>query len=182
MLDLSSTILAKSDQLNAEDLAEPKTLKITEVKAIKGDQPVAIHYENENGRPYKPCKSMIKLMIYAWGKDAELWAGKSMTVYNDLSVKWAGKAVGGIRISHLSDILQNFKMSLTLTRGQKGEYHIEALKVEEPKPEAPIEEQREKMLKVIVDKDFEVSEEQMLKITEAKTRAELTAIYKDIAK
>jgi len=175
VLDLSSTILAKSDQLNAEDLSEPKILKITEVKEIKGDQPVAIHYESEDGRPYKPCKSMLKLMIYAWGKDAELWAGKSMTVFNDLSVKWAGKAVGGIRISHLSDILQNFKMSLTLTRGQKGEYFIQALQVE-----PTIEEQRSNLLKVLVEKSFEVSEEQMTKINEAKTRAELTTIYKEI--
>ena len=59
MLDMTTTIEAKSDQLNADDLiGSPKTIKITTVKACAGDQPIAVNYEGDNGKPYKPNKAM----------------------------------------------------------------------------------------------------------------------------
>jgi hypothetical protein len=132
MLDLSKTIEAKSDQLNADDLiGGPKTLKITAVKKVSGDQPVAIHYEGDNGKPYKPCKSMLRVLMAAWGINGEAYVGRSMTVFNDTSVKWAGQEVGGIRISHLSDMPGQMKMALTATRGKKVQYVVDLLKTAE---------------------------------------------------
>ena len=133
MLDLSKAVEAKSDQLNADDLiGGPKVLVITGVKKISGDQPIAISYADDGGKPYKPCKSMLRVLMAAWGINGEAYVGRSMKVFNDQSVKWAGQEVGGIRISHLSDMPGKLKMALTVTRGKKSQYVVEQL---ESKPE-----------------------------------------------
>lgn len=130
--DLRPTIIPKSDQLNAEQLlAGPMTVTISDVRAGSSDeQPITIHYEGENGRPYKPCKTMRKVMIFAWGVDGMQWIGKSMTLYCDPNVKFGGDKVGGIRISHLSDIPKPLSVSLTATRGKKSLYEIQPLQIE----------------------------------------------------
>jgi len=104
--NLRDTIVPKSDQLNAEQLiGKPMTITVTEVRrSVDGYQPLAIHYNGDQGRPYKPCKSMRKVLIFAWGDDGREWVGKSMTLYCDPNVKWGGVKVGGIRISHLSHV------------------------------------------------------------------------------
>ena len=61
MTDLSKTIDPKSDQLNSDDLiAGPITIRITKVSAnlSSPEQPISIFFEGDNGKPYKPCKSM----------------------------------------------------------------------------------------------------------------------------
>lgn len=125
--NLRDTIVPKSDQLNSEQLiAGSMTFAVTGVSRCSGaDQPVAISYAADPSRPFKPCKTMRKLLIKAWGEDGESWVGKSMTVYNDPDVKWAGESVGGIRISHLSDIPSDkIEVSLTATRGKKKLYTV----------------------------------------------------------
>ena len=119
--NLRDTIIPKSDQLNADQLLSgPMTITVTSVKRGSGDdQPIVIHYAGENGRPYKPCKSMRKVLIFAWGEDGSAWVGRSMTLFNRLDVKFGGIEVGGIRISHLSDIDRDVKISLTATKGKK---------------------------------------------------------------
>jgi hypothetical protein len=42
-----------------------------------------------------------------------------MTLYNDPTVLWGGVEVGGIRISHMSDIDDDIEVKLTKTRGKK---------------------------------------------------------------
>lgn len=127
--DLRPTIIPKSDQLNAEQLlGGPMTITVTEVR-ISGnaEQPVVVHYEGDGGRPFKPCKTMRKLLIFAWGENGAAWAGKSMTVYNDPNVKFGGSEVGGIRISHMTDITGDIKLSLTATKGKKVLYEVRRL-------------------------------------------------------
>lgn len=121
VVDISRTIIPKSDQLNADQLlAGPITVTITHVTMVGGDeQPVSVHYEGENGRPYKPCKTMRKLLVHAWGADASKWGGRCMTLFNEPEIKFGGEVVGGIRISHLSDIPSDIRVSLTSTRGKK---------------------------------------------------------------
>lgn len=121
VIDISSTIIPKSDQLNADQLlADNLTIIVTKVTAGGGeDQPVSIFYEGDKGRPYKPCKTMRKLLAYAWGSNAATWIGRAMTLYNEPDVRFGGEMVGGIRISHLSDIPADIKVSLTTTRGKK---------------------------------------------------------------
>lgn len=128
--DLRGTIVPKSDQLNAEQLlAGDLTITVTDVRMGSEDQPVILHYENDEGRPYKPCKTMRKLLIFAWGEDGRAWVGKSMTLYNDHAVRFGGMTVGGIRISHLSDIEREISLSLTATKGKKAMHTVLPLEV-----------------------------------------------------
>jgi hypothetical protein len=128
-LNLRDTIIPKSDQLNYDDVASTtRTGNITAVsRGDSPDQPVVIHYEGEDGRPYKPCKSMRRVLIHAWGDNGHDWVGKRMTLYGDPEVKFGGVKVGGIRISHLSDIEQPLNISLTQTRGKRAPYKVEPL-------------------------------------------------------
>jgi hypothetical protein len=129
--DLRSTIIPKSDQLNSEQLiAGPITVTVTDVRIGGAEQPISVHYEGEAGRPYKPCKTMRKVLIFAWGPDGREWVGKSMTLYNDPQVKFGGDEVGGIRISHMTDIERNIQLSLTATRGKKALHTIKLLEVQ----------------------------------------------------
>ncbi|MCA8326266.1 hypothetical protein [Burkholderia cepacia] len=128
--DLRGTIVPKSDQLNAEQLlAGDMTITVTDVRMGSEDQPVILHYENDEGRPYKPCKTMRKLLIFAWGEDGRNWTGKSMTLYNDQAVRFGGMVVGGIRISHLSHIEREISLSLTATKGKKALHTVLPLEV-----------------------------------------------------
>ena len=55
MTDLAPTIVPKSDQLNSDDLiGRNLTIKVTQVSILAGDQPVAVHYEGDEGKPYTP--------------------------------------------------------------------------------------------------------------------------------
>lgn len=138
MSDLSSTIVPKSDQLNADQLLSgPMTITVTSVDVKPGEQPVTIHYEGENGRPYKPGLTMRKVLVHGWGPNGEDYVGKSMTLYNDPSIKFGGMAVGGIRISHMSHIKGTINVALTSTRGKKALHHIELL---EQQPSATLED------------------------------------------
>lgn len=128
---LRDTIDPKSDQLNADDLiGTTKTIKVTGVSRGSGsDQPIVVNYEGDNGRPFKPCKSMRRVLIFAWGEYGQDWIGKSMTLYADPEVKFGGVKVGGIRISHLSHIQSAISMSLTATRGKRSPYNVDMLTV-----------------------------------------------------
>lgn len=103
-IDLGKTIQAKSDQLNASEIAGSKTIKITKA-TDKGaaDQPVSIFYEGDNGKPWKPCKSMRRVMAHLWGEKVDM-TGRRVTLFCDPTVTWGGEEVGGIRISHMSHI------------------------------------------------------------------------------
>jgi hypothetical protein len=131
--NLRHTIVPKSDQLNAEQLLPgPMTLTVTDVRLGTEDQPLSIHYQDDNGRPFKPCKTMRKVLIFAWGEDGRDWPGRSMTVYNDPNVKFGGASVGGIRISHLTHIDRDISLSLTATKGKKSAHIIKPLVMANP--------------------------------------------------
>lgn len=145
--NLRDTITPKSDQLNADDLiGTTKTITVTGVKAGTPDQPVTVNYEGDNGRPYKPCKSMRRVLIHAWGEDGRQWVGQSMTLYCDPEVKFGGVKVGGIRISHLAGISKPLNLSLTVTRAKRAPYTVQPLKVEQSAPAMYPPEQFEEKL------------------------------------
>lgn len=137
-MNMLQTIVPRSDQLNSDDLiGQSMTIKVTEVRFKGDDQPVLIHFEGDNQKPYKPCKSMRRVLVHAWGPDANHYVGRSMTLCRDATVKWAGEAVGGIRISHLSHIEKSFTMALTATRGSRKPYTVEVLAGGQPAPTTP---------------------------------------------
>jgi hypothetical protein len=134
MNDMSSVIVPKSDQINADDLISgPMTITIAEVRIKRGDeQPVDIYFEG-SPKAYRPCKSMSRVLVAIWGPDAGQYLGRSLTLYRDPNVRFGKDAVGGIRISHMTDIpeskLDNGKvvMSLTATRAQRKPHVVKPL-------------------------------------------------------
>lgn len=125
--DVSDTCVAKSDQLNADDLISgPIVVSVTGVKRSSDEQPIAIQISGGH-QPFKPCKTVRRILVFAWGKDAKQWTGKSMKLVRDPDVKWAGVAVGGIRIAALSHITEKFSMSLAESRKSKKTFQIEKL-------------------------------------------------------
>ena len=128
----ADTIKPKSDQLNADDLlVGPMTVTVTDVKRGPVDQPVHISIEGQ--QPYKPCKSLRLVIISALCDKGADWIGKSMTLYCDPSVKFGGVELGGIRISHMSDIKAVMNIMLTASRGRKSMFTIKPLVVEAKK-------------------------------------------------
>ena len=91
MADLRPTIAPKSDQLNADDLlGTTLTVKITKVAlCAEPDQPVAVYFEGDGGKPYKPGKSMRRVMINAWGDESANYIGRRMTLFRDEKVQAA---------------------------------------------------------------------------------------------
>lgn len=124
MNDMSQTIVAKSDQINAADLiGNKRTITIKEVRIKAGeDQPVTILIEGDK-KAFRPCLGVRRLMVRVWGPDASKYIGESMTLFCDPKVTWAGKEEGGIRVSNMTglneEIIEYMRTSRTATKPYK---------------------------------------------------------------
>jgi len=106
----------------------PRTFTIAEVrKGPSAEQPVEIAMD-EFERPWRPAKSMRRILVAAWGADASQYVGKRVSLFGDPTVKWAGQAVGGIRVKALSHIDGPLTVALTVTRGKRAPFVVEPLK------------------------------------------------------
>lgn len=127
-MDISDTLAAKSDQQNYDDyLLGPRTVTITAVHVPGGDQPVHIELAEYPGRPYKPNKSMRRVMAKAWGPNSDVWVGRGLTLFGNSKVSYGGKAVGGIEIAAMSHIDKPLSLPLTSKRGQKAVFTVQPL-------------------------------------------------------
>lgn len=141
-MNISKAIIAKSDQLNSSDLiGGPQTVTIAEVREGNSDQPVQIHLVEWPGRPFKPSKTVLRILDYAWGEETDDWPqGARMTVFRDPTAKWAGEEVGGIRVSHLSHIAEPFKLALRESQKKSNLHTIQPLPDAPQQPPAPTAE------------------------------------------
>lgn len=147
IIDFSDTIIAKSDQLNAADIAGSITIKITDAKKLQDpDQPVHIFYEGGDKKPWKPCKTMRRVIAQVWGSKVDL-KGRMITLICDPKVTWGGSEVGGIRLTHMSHMPNDKQMVLPVrvSRHKVEKYTVLPIKGSdnaqkpEPTPEAPSE-------------------------------------------
>lgn len=132
MTTLAEALAPRSDQLNADDLIPgPRVLKITSARISKDGREikVVLNFEGDNGKPWKPCKTMGRAMVMAWSiTEPEQFVGKSVRVYRDPEVKFGDQgAVGGIRISHMSHIDKPVNVKLTVSQGKKGMFTFHPL-------------------------------------------------------
>lgn len=129
--DVTKAMSAKSDQWNAEDfLGGPKTIRITEVQVKStAEQPVWISFENDEGRVWKPAKTVTRTLAAIWGADAARWVGLHCTIYCDPTITWAGLACGGIRISHMEGLTQPRTLMLSKAKGKRAATVIKPLEV-----------------------------------------------------
>lgn len=128
-MDLAETIIPRSDQINSEDLLTgPRTITITAVKRGTDEQPVDIvTAEFGPARPYKPSKTMRRVLVAAWGTDAQAYVGRRLVIYRDPEITFGKDKVGGIRISAMSDISARLSVALTVTRGRRAPFIVEPL-------------------------------------------------------
>lgn len=130
--DIRSTIIPRSDQLNFDQLIlGPVVVTVTHVTVGSAEQPLIVHYEGENGRPYKPGLTMRRILALGWGSDAEQWVGRSMELFGDPTIRFGKEVVGGIRISRMSHIPKAIEASLAVTKGKKAMNRIEPLRMSE---------------------------------------------------
>lgn len=126
-MDLTESIAPKSDQVNADDLiGGPITYTIREVREGGAEQPFDFLLVETN-RAYRPSKTMRRLIVAAWGADANLYAGRRLTLYREPSIMFGGQKVGGIRISHMSHIPKRFEEKFQTRRGQREAFAVEPL-------------------------------------------------------
>jgi hypothetical protein len=137
-IDMSRFIEARSDQLNSDDLlGAPRTVTITKGTGCEGDQPIAIYFEGDNGKPFKPCKTIRRVLVAVWGRYASEYVGRSMTLYRDDAVTFGGLQVGGIRISHMSHLDKETIVVVAKSKGKKAGMKIMPLAMEKAKANEP---------------------------------------------
>lgn len=126
-IDFTNTIKPKSDQLNADDLVTgPITVTIQSASYGTEEQPMVLHIDGGH-QPYKPGKSMRRVIMAIWGKMASDIAGKSLTLYCDPTIRFGKAAVGGIRISHMSHIDKPVELMITTTRSKRSPFKVQPL-------------------------------------------------------
>ena len=134
------SIKPKSDQLNADDLITgPIVVTVEDVKRGDPDQPIVLVIDGGR-QPYKPCKSMRRVIIKIWGEKPKDWIGKRLKLFCDPDVKWAGVKCGGIRISGMSGLARRQSVMLTLSRGKRAEYIIEPIEDAPPKADEQLKQ------------------------------------------
>ena len=131
----AESLMAKSDQINAADLmGGPITIKIAGLKVKNSEvQKWTMRLEG-NDKFFRPCLGMRRLIAQIWG-EPQNYAGRSMTIYRDPDVKYSAKEVGGIRISHMSNMDGQQKISVPISRTAQKEYLVRPLTVAAPAPE-----------------------------------------------
>lgn len=126
-IDMSAFVAPKSDQLTADDLVGgPRTIVVTRVTGNASDaaQPVNVWFEGDDGKPFRPCKTIRRVMMHCWGADAAQYTGRAMTLFRDPKVEFGGMQVGGIRISHISHIDRKTLVPVQVRKGAKGGYEV----------------------------------------------------------
>lgn len=130
-LRLRDTIAPKSDQLNFDDVASAQmTVRVTGLAVGSAEQPVVVRVATLDGAPlrdYKPCKSMRRVLIAAWGDKGRDWIGKTMRLCGDPSVRFGGVEVGGIRIAAVSGIPEQMTVKITTARSKRSDYVVNAI-------------------------------------------------------
>lgn len=127
-LDITDTLAPKSDQINADDVAgRSVVVTVAGVEKIAGEQPLAVHLHEFPGRPWKPGKTVRRILAAAWGTDAAQWTGRRAEIYTDAEVTFGKAKVGGIRISRMSHLDKPLSLALTATRGKKQTHTIQPL-------------------------------------------------------
>lgn len=167
-MDMTQFIAPRSDQLNADDMiGGPRTITISRVRASEStpEQPVEIHIEGSD-KPYKPCKSMRRVMVSLWGPDASQYVGRSMTLYRDPEVQFGGMKVGGIRIGEMSHIEKDAQLVLTASKTKRAPFMVKKMKAQVSQPAQPE-----------TDTPAVIAEQ----IQNAATMADLVAIWKAAA-
>ena len=130
-MNISETLAPNSDQMDAVDLlGAARTFTISGVSRGSAEQPVNVDLA-EFPRPWRPGKSMRRVLAACWGTDASAYVGRRVELFCDPTVEFGGAKVGGIRVRALSHIDKPRQVPLLIKRGKSAMYTVGVL------PDAP---------------------------------------------
>lgn len=136
MVDITKAAQANSNQLNAVDIqgVEPViTVESVKMTTEAGKNVVWIYYQGCNNRPWRVSVGMVRILMAGWGKETDNWIRKSVKLFCNPTVKYAGKEVGGIQVKAMSDINTNGMVAtIALNRQQRQPYPVEYLDMKRP--------------------------------------------------
>lgn len=134
-MDISETTVARSDQQNYDNYlgGATRTVTITAVTGGNAEQPVNVELAEYPGRPFKPNKSMRRVLVLGWGKESSAYVGRQLKLFGNPAVVFGGKAVGGVEIAAMSHLDNPLVVPLTVTRGKRKNFTVNVLET----PAAP---------------------------------------------
>lgn len=137
MIDLTKTTAGKLDQINADLLSEPFVIKISHVTEnfiqktglLDLQQPISIHWYGCEGKPFKPCLTMRRVLsdVKIWDKDGLQYKDRYLKLFNDKSVCIGKENTGGVRISHVSNLENETTVKVKSARGKYIYYPVKPL-------------------------------------------------------
>lgn len=125
----------RSDQWNAEDfIGGPRTFTIAGVKVGSAEQKYDIELVEGEGRAWRPPLTVLRILVAAWGDETAQWVGRKVTLYRDPTISFGRDKVGGIRISHMSDLPGDkpFSIMLSESRAKRANHVVRPLDEEAP--------------------------------------------------
>ena len=130
-MDISETTAPKSDQQQFDAYLGGKTriVTVSGVTAGSPEQPVNVELAEYPGHPFRPNKTMRRLLVLAWGADSTAYIGRRLELAGNPGVVYGGKAVGGVEIAAMSHLEKPLTVALTATRGKRKNFTVAVLAV-----------------------------------------------------
>jgi hypothetical protein len=132
-MNIREFVKIKSDRLNYEDfIMGPQDFTIARLgrKTDQGNVRLLMFFAGCEETPYWVPKGMVKCLSNpdGWGEDPfSEWIGRRVRLFGEPTVVYAGKELGGIRISAISDINRAYSTKITERRGVRIDYVISPL-------------------------------------------------------
>jgi hypothetical protein len=126
-MDISETLAPNGEQLDAIELvAGPRIFTVESVSKGNAEQPVNVHLVGFP-RPWRPGKSMRRVLAACWGTEASEWVGRRVELFLDPEVTFGKDKPGGTRVSRISHIDKDQKIPLIVSRGKSAIYVVSPL-------------------------------------------------------
>lgn len=133
--ELQACAIAKSDQIDADNLIGGITMDVT-IQAVQrgpsNEQPLQLVLK-ETDKFYRPSKTFRRALIGCFGDDPANWIGQRLRLVRNPDTMFGGVKVGGVEVSHAS-IKEPMVFMLAKTRGRKGEVRVGVI----PNPTTPM--------------------------------------------
>jgi hypothetical protein len=136
-MDITDALAPVSDQLDAIELAAPRTFTIDTGSRLgqREGKTVAEIRLVDFPRVWRPSKGMLDALVGAWKTtDATQWVGHSLTLYNDTEVMFGREKTGGVRVSHVSHIDKPMTVTIRAGSGRTKPWRLQPLPDAQTKP------------------------------------------------
>jgi hypothetical protein len=133
--DIAPFVAAESDRITADDLiAGPRTFTIERIEGTmaEGKKRMVVHLADSPGKPFMPCKGMVRLLGQLWGPDAAKWVGRGITLFRDPDVRFGADLTGGVRIAAVTHIDRAQPIAVRASQKKVKSYKVEPLKAPAP--------------------------------------------------